>query len=374
VRRLFLAGCFLAIVYGFPLWQGALEISRAGRPRFLDLFAHTPTPEHLRDFERGLEDSAIYSKKLRPLVQYVWWKLLDNPGEKVVVGRDGWLFYKPDVRYLVEPGGRGSREETPLSAILTFRNQLARRGIRLMVLPAPGKPSVYPDKLSRRPLSAERSAECPARQLIRGLREAGVETIDLFETFRQLRESERPDLPGPYYLLRDTHWSGTAARIAAESVARRIRNLAWIESGAVQYSVRTVWVNRQTDIVRMMRLPEIGRQLSYEEVRCDQVVRTGSGNLYRDDPNSPVLVLGDSFLRIYETDEPRAAGFIAHLARALGLPLASLINDGGASTLVRQELSRRADLLRGKKLVIWEFVERDILFGTQGWKYVPLPG
>jgi hypothetical protein len=55
------------------------------------------------------------------------------------------------------------------------------------------------------------------------------------------------------------------------------------------------------------------------------------------------------------------------------MPLASIVNDGGASTLVRHELSRHWQLLEGKKLVIWEFVERDIRFGTEGWKYVPLP-
>ena len=40
-----------------------------------------------------------------------------------------------------------------------------------------------------------------------------------------------------------------------------------------------------------------------------------TGAIYHDDPVASVLVLGDSFLRIYQTDEPKAAGFIAHLAR-----------------------------------------------------------
>lgn len=376
-KRLFLSGCFLVIVYGFPLWQSVLELCRGSRPQFLDLFAHTPTQEHLRAFERALEDSAIYSKKLRPLFQYLWFKVLNDAGEKVVVGQDGWLFYKPDVRYLVEfdseKAADHSDKETPFSAIISFRDQLARRGIQLMVLPTPAKPSIYPDKLTRRPMAASWSAECPAQQLIYRLREAGVETINLFDTFLQLRKARLPDLSPPYYLRRDTHWTGTAARIAAESVARRIQHLGWIESGAVQFSVRTIWVNRQDDIVRMMRLPDVGDQESHELVPCEQVVRTNTGDLYRDDQHSPVLVLGDSFLRIYDTDEPGAAGFIAHLAEELSLPVASLVIDGGASTLVRQELSRRAYLLRGKKLVIWEFAERDILFGTQGWKDVSLP-
>ena len=37
---------------------------------------------------------------------------------------------------------------------------------------------------------------------------------------------------------------------------------------------------------------------------------------------------------------------------------------------MRQELSRKPALLEGKKLVIWEFVERDIRFGMEGWQEV----
>ena len=50
----------------------------------------------------------------------------------------------------------------------------------------------------------------------------------------------------------------------------------------------------------------------------------------------------------------------------------SLVNDGGGSTLVRQELSNRPVFLKNKKVVIWEFVERDIGLGIEGWKRVPL--
>jgi hypothetical protein len=97
------------------------------------------------------------------------------------------------------------------------------------------------------------------------------------------------------------------------------------------------------------------------------------GSPYVDDPASECIVMGDSFLRMYETDEPGAAGFIAHLARRLARPLSSLVRDGGGSTIARRELASRPALLVGKRLVIWEFVERDIRFGMEGWKIVPLP-
>jgi hypothetical protein len=108
-------------------------------------------------------------------------------------------------------------------------------------------------------------------------------------------------------------------------------------------------------------------------VPCVQIVRDDGRQTYQDQSDSEVLVLGDSFLRIYQQDEPGAAGFIAHLARELKQPLASVVNDGGASTLVRQELHRRTALLKNKRVVVWEFVERDLRLGTEGWQHVPLP-
>jgi hypothetical protein len=133
-----------------------------------------------------------------------------------------------------------------------------------------------------------------------------------------------------------------------------------------------VTVRRRGDLVEMLEVPQIERALEPERLSCLQVVDSDAGTPYRDRPESEVLILGDSFLRIYEQDEPGSAGFIAHVARELGQPLSSIVNDGGASTLVRQALARRPRLLLNKKLVIWEFAEREIRYGTEGWQIVPL--
>jgi len=39
---------------------------------------------------------------------------------------------------------------------------------------------------------------------------------------------------------------------------------------------------------------------------------------------------------------------------------------------VREKLERKKGVLRGKKLVIWEFVERDIRYGAEGWRDIRL--
>ncbi len=374
----FLSACFLAIVSIVPLADAAIEILRDGRsPTIAALFSRVPSEENLRSLESDLESSSWFPQALRPWWQRLRFALLGDLGEKAVLGRDGWLFYAPDVRYLVEPfphvATSAQRMTIRLSAIIAFRDQLARKGIRLLVVPMPVKPSVYPDKLTRRVVSGGQSFSSHTLELISKLKAAGVEVSNLFETFRELREKNSLPESEPYYLVRDTHWSGKAVIIAAEEVAEQIRRLGWIDSGSTDYDLKAVVAKRRSDVAQMVKAPGVEEKYPPEDVLCHQVVQKNDGKPYQDDPHSPVLVLGDSFLRIYQRDEPTAAGFISHLAMKLRRPLASIVNDGGASTLVRQELARRAEILQGKRLVIWEFVERDIRFGMEGWKQVALP-
>lgn len=49
------------------------------------------------------------------------------------------------------------------------------------------------------------------------------------------------------------------------------------------------------------------------------------------------------------------------------------IRHAQASTDVRRKPSTNPEILEGKKVVVWEFVERDIALGRQGWEDVPLP-
>jgi hypothetical protein len=362
---------FLAVIYSVPLTQSIVEIARGQVPQFFDVFRQIPNRPILRSYEKELEEQSIIARSVRPWIQYARFVVFGDAGEKVLVGRDGWLFYRPDVRYLVEPltppAGEKS-EEDPVGAITLFRNQLRSRGIQLMVLPVPGKPSLYGEMLTTR-LSGVEHPKSPTLTLISRLRRAGVEVVDLFELFGRHKAGSQH----PLYLAGDTHWSAAAAAIGASAVADRLEKLGWVQPGSAAYDVQQVMVPRRSDIARMTRVPLIEASYPAEEIGALQVRDKATGVLYRDDPAASVLVLGDSFLRIYQTDEPKAAGFIAHLARDLRQPVSSVINDGGASTLVRQELARRPQLLNGKTVVIWEFVERDIRFGTEGWKAVPLP-
>jgi hypothetical protein len=64
---------------------------------------------------------------------------------------------------------------------------------------------------------------------------------------------------------------------------------------------------------------------------------------------------------------------VGHLARALRAPVDAIVSDGGASTDVRRKLSADPEILEGKRVVVWEFAERDIALGQAGWEDAPLP-
>jgi hypothetical protein len=372
--NVFAALGFAAVIGAPALLQTGWELRRGERPQALALFRRAPTAKNLRLFESDLEESSLTVKELRPWVQFAQFEYLADAGEKGVVGRDGWLFYRPGLQYLTErPASTAGANADPLPAIISFRDQLAARGIALLVMIAPNKESIYPEMLVRREDDAGVFV-CPeTRRLIERLQECGVGVVNLFDVFGEAKRRNGANDTRRLYLAQDSHWSPEGVRFAAAAAADRVRSAGSVRPGGVVYDERPAPVRRAGDVLQMLHAPPLERSVSPEEVLCVQVVNREKGALYRDDPAAEVLALGDSFLRIFERDEPRAAGFVAHLARELRQPLASLVSDGGASTVVRQELARRPRLLAKKKLVIWEFVERDIRFGEEGWQVVPLP-
>ena len=219
----------------------------------------------------------------------------------------------------------------------------------------------------RRPRQAI-SDETRCRSL-RSAKAAGIEVVDLFALFA--RPAERP----PRHSISSRTAIGRLLgwRWPRPPWPARIFERGWLTPGSIDYVARPAPVRELGDLVRMIRSPQIEARVPPETIATTQVVRRDTGALFADDPSPEVLVLGDSFMRIYQHDPPGGAGFVAHLALALGCPVAGIVSDGGASTLVRQDLYRRPKLLSRAKVVVWEFVERDIRLGAEGWQIVPLP-
>jgi hypothetical protein len=363
---------FLASISLIPVLQAVWEWHRGQRPGVMAIFDQPPASGHLRAYEESLEHRSLLAGPLREWILLTQFSWLRDGGSKVLLGRHGWLYYKPGYDQTVrKPSLSGSHDPAP--AILGFRDALAARGIRLMIVPAPNKESIYPDMLGRSAARLRAAPSPPARALLGRLREAGVELVDLFEAFAKERANLDASTSDKLYLAQDSHWSPVGVECAARTVAGRLRELGWAPIGNSAFEVQPAPVERHGDVLRMLKVPDLERRIPAERVICRRIFMASNGMPYRDSPDSEILVLGDSFLRIYEHDEPGASGFVAHLARQLKQPLTSLVSDGGASTLVRQELFRRPELLRNKKIVVWEFVERDLSLGVEGWQIVPLP-
>ena len=416
--------CFLAVIAGVPITQTCIELARHERVQATDVFRYPPTAKNLRQFEHTLEEKSWFQQQLRPLLQRFLFATLHDTGAKGVLGRDRWLFYRPDLRYLVEPdrletdtsGSRwvpppesGTHRESVEKAILRFRDQLKERGITLVVMPVPGKPSVYPDQVTARAVGKERLFRSPTLELLDGLQRQGVATVDLFAAFQTARASSGQESIGRLYLARDTHWTPLGAQVAAQAVAAKLGELNLAPATRKGFRTQRVAVMRWGDILDMMQIPGLRNAFAAETAECVQVLDPALGPLVPGASDRPgtycypgqqasVLVLGDSFCRIYQYPEPQSlgsisattavdhpeesgakrllpgsAGFISHLALALKSPVDAIVSDGGAATDVRRKLSTNPEILEGKQVIVWEFVERDIALGSQGWEEVPLP-
>ena len=366
---------FLGIIFAVPIFQGVWETAvEKESPRFLGVFKKMPSEANLRGYEKELEDSSKAADWLRPIFRRLRWLVMRDLGDKAVAAADGWAYYGPNLRYVGEGYFRDGKPEIPgddpAGTIVDFAAQLRRRGIALLVVPVPSKPSIAPERL-RRGLAPSLELSVNTRRFMDDLRGRGIDVFDLFTPFVH-EQRERPDRPR-LYLAADTHWTGEGARLAATLLAERVRAVVGLEQllPRINYRREAVTVARRPDIPRMSRLPGEASAFPPEKTVAYRVLDE-AGEPYADSDESRILLLGDSFSRIYQTDEPEAAGLIANLAFELKTPLASIVNDGGASTLVRQELARNLELLKDKRLVIWAFAERDLRFGMKGWEKIVL--
>lgn len=364
------------------------------------------TSRYLRAFENKVEDENALVLAFRPKYQLAVWNVFNDPGEKVVLGancqdesgcagRPGrWLFYRQDVEFLVQPSPldvRSAKLDNPVQAILKFRDQLKAKGVELLVVVVPGKPSIYPERLTG--VDGLKLAG-HGKAILDSLAILGLNTVDLYTPLLAAKADDANQ--GALYLDDDTHWTPRGAELAAGEIAKKVN--AMVEAGLINigepsmdYVVSDSLADRMGDIGEMsglnkfnvFKVQQVTGHVIYQQEISERteapadslsdstVVRDTVKTPFKDDfRKSKILILGDSFSRIYQTDAPVNAGWIAHFAKNISRPVSSIVSDGGASTLVREKLARKAGVLKGRKLLIWEFVERDLRFGAEGWKTI----
>ena len=323
--------------------------------------------------------------ELAPLHAAFKRRLTAPPREaKAVTGGDGFLFFRPSLAYAV--GGdlaRQRRERNPIPVIVQFGRMLAEQGVDLLFVPVPTKVEMFPDEVVAPqakgvsgPRWAGKIVNPFERKLLLELAEQGIETVDLLPAFLAVRTARADDKGGePLYQKQDTHWTSRGLELAAHLVADRVKRYPWyrgLSAHRRSYTTKDAQFTRHGDL--HSRLPESEKAGRAPETLTGHQVLGSAGQPYDDDPDSPIVLLGDSFTGVYQLMDCEHAGVSAHLAKELGYPVDLVMSYGGGPN-VRQKLLRRgAGALASKKLVIWMMTARDLHDFWEGWQPLGVKG
>ena len=296
----------------------------------------------------------------------------------IVSGKDGWLFFAPELRHLsvgqfwgdaAKRVSRASNPEfaDPLPAILDFKAQLDEAGIALIFVPIPAKATIYPEMISEHGTVTETRTDKYHLKFYDILREQGVNVLDLTPLFLKNRFTDA----GPVYCKQDTHWSGQGCVLAAEAIAKAIGTPSWM----AEVPKRNVRTETRTIAITGDLWRELGDEnLQKEQLQLTYVnVGVGLPNPYAWRA-SPVVLLGDSHSLVFHAGgdmHAQGAGLPDHLAHQLGFPVDVVAVRGSGATPSRLNLYRRRDNMKGKRVVVWRLSVREFTEG-QGWRLVPV--
>ena len=324
----------------------------------------------LEQFDDDAGEQTLLAKVLRPQAQY-FLAGLGAGNEQAYIGRKPWLFFRDSLDYLTGPSFLDASDPRP--AILRLKTQLAQRGIQLIVMPTPVKPSIHPERFTRRFEGTDDPLRRPSYgSLIRGLEERGVLVFDPAPVLLQAKRRT-----GMFqYLMTDTHWRPEAMELVAARLQDFIAQHADLPSVLADYVNESISVTNLGDLARMLDLPEGQFRYPEESVRVRQI-RTADDRSWEPSRSADVLLLGDSFSNIYSLAEMgwgESAGFAEQLSFLMRRPIDRIVQnaDGGFATreLLGRELASGSDRLAGKRLVIFQFAERELAVGD--WKLVDL--
>jgi hypothetical protein len=302
---------------------------------------------------------------------------LKHSNAEVVVTPDSWLFFAADLRLLsagkfwgelardVSPARKPDRAD-PAAAIVDFSNQLRQRGVGLILVPVPPKAAIYFDRLIP---GFDLHGEDPEPYLTRfydELRGNGVEVLDLAPLFFQRRIGER----GPIFCRTDTHWSGTGCVLAAEAIAAKIKL-----PSQPRHNYTSEWkqIEFTGDLAPLLPKgePKPGPEKTFVRVIKDQ--STGAG--VQPDPESPLLLMGDSHTLVFHDFLTERAGLVDQLAYETGFAPDLIGTRGSGATAVRVTLYRRGNkepyYVAKKKTIVWCFSAREFI-EADAWARIPV--
>jgi hypothetical protein len=371
----------------------AMATYRDARPSHVGVAAAIVTANRhvqrrIDGFDDEIEDDTWISGWLRGPVQLALSGVLGAGNQQAYLGRGGWLFYGPDVRYVVGPGFLKPRQLSariaaarsweappqpdPGAAILDFKRQLEARGIALVVMPTPGKATIHPERLSNRYSGHESPPHNRSyASFVRDLEGHGVVVFDPSAVITGLRTVETPA-----FLATDSHWRPEVVEAVASRLVEVLVARTGLTRAASPYRFHRTSVANIGDLAALLGLPAGSRLNSPESVTVTRVLHE-AGAPWRTVSGGDVLLLGDSFSNIYSQSSMgwgTSAGLAEHLSAALGRPVDRIVqNDQGAHAtrdLLARQLAERPDRLAPVRVIVYQFAARELAGGD--WRKVDL--
>ena len=124
--------------------------------------------------------------------------------ERVVVGTDGWIYYRDTVNDFTGQNLLSDRALYNVSHnIKLLKNYVESFGADFVFTIAPNKNTLYPDNMPYYFKKADASVSSNAKRLKPLIEKNGIKYVDLFELFQSEEET--------LYFKRDSHWNGIGA-------------------------------------------------------------------------------------------------------------------------------------------------------------------
>lgn len=269
--------------------------------------------------------------------------------DSVVLGKDGWLFYRETVDGYLHTAPLTQRELFCAARALALASEYAQdHGARLVFTVAPNKASLYPQYLPcvGTPLEGQDDID----RLVPLLEEQGVAYADLFAPFRETTQI--------LYHATDSHWTNRGALLAHDALMESLRG----PEG---------WTRRDTsDWTQGTHRGDLYEMLYPTGTMAEEELTPGQGFAFQ--PVRPIR--GPEDLRI-QTQNPAQTGNLLMFRDSFGNTLYPFMADSFGSALFSRSMPWQLTLLEetGADTVVVELVERNLDYLARRAPIFPAP-
>lgn len=318
--------------------------------RFARLFAGVPSGDALSAWADDLARQSLVQNMVRRAYQEALTEALHAGSGKIIVGRDGWLFWRPDLKLLAD----GEISNRSLSFMSVAKAYAERAHARLVVLPVPVGPVLYPEKIwSGYPQSAGPAWGSDYAGWVARARSRGLDVLDITQSLWDAKGQG----PAPW-LRTDSHWSPRGVEIAADRLATHVRPLLR-RVPVKRFATRALTCNFYGELMTLLDVTDPDDLFPPPRFRVNQVLE--GPDLERGDELSPVLVIGDSYAAVYSASvpgHPDGADLGRQLALRLGVNVQSFCAMGAAPMAAFTNREKFEQLAKHRAVIVWEFSAR----------------